>query len=263
MADRLSLGPVQIHSLDVLQINDALRQLSERLDALKGLRGRAEVFDRLRVEDPAEVKDALNRTATGDEVEVSQLTRDGIRYAGLLSDGALVVSGTQADYGLSGGTSQGSVITEHNRFYRTINFARTTTIRLLGINNADVIVLGGEPAGTPTIIFADAPATPEAKALYLDLWPKAYAKWTTVGATVLTTGANIASLTDNGAGDTTLTFTTPMASADYVAIATGGSADVFAHIAAQAAGSVRVRTRDAAGALTDSDLNQLIVLGKN
>ena len=34
-----SLGPVQVTDVTVLAINDALRQLQERIDALKGLSG--------------------------------------------------------------------------------------------------------------------------------------------------------------------------------------------------------------------------------
>ena len=59
MADRLSLGPVQIFDADVLSINEALRQLSERIDELKGLRGRTLIYDRVRADDPTESQDAL------------------------------------------------------------------------------------------------------------------------------------------------------------------------------------------------------------
>ena len=60
MSERLSQGPVQVFGNSPLEINDALRQVQDKLDALKGLRGRAEMFDRLRVEDPTVSKDAVN-----------------------------------------------------------------------------------------------------------------------------------------------------------------------------------------------------------
>jgi len=60
MSDRRSLGPVQVFGTDLFAINDAFRQLSERVDSLKGLRGRSEVFDRQRVDDPTEAQDAIN-----------------------------------------------------------------------------------------------------------------------------------------------------------------------------------------------------------
>ena len=60
MSDRLSEGPVQVFGNTTIELNDAFRQLQNRLDHLKGLRGRAEVFDRVRVEDPTVSKDAVN-----------------------------------------------------------------------------------------------------------------------------------------------------------------------------------------------------------
>ncbi len=77
---------------------------------------------------------------------------NGSTRAGFLSDGAFVVSGDTVTYGLTGGTSEGSIITKHNRFYRTANFANTSTIRLIGANNANYAVVGGEPANTPIIL---------------------------------------------------------------------------------------------------------------
>ena len=60
MSERLSQGPVQVFGTSPVEITDALRQVQERLDELKGLRGRAQMFDRLRVEDPTVSKDAVN-----------------------------------------------------------------------------------------------------------------------------------------------------------------------------------------------------------
>ena len=45
MAERLSLGAVQVGSLTIQAINDALRQLQERIDAMKGLSGGVTVHD--------------------------------------------------------------------------------------------------------------------------------------------------------------------------------------------------------------------------
>lgn len=55
---RESLGPVQVYDVTPLAVNDALRELSERLDELKGLRGRAAIYDRVAVGAPAEASDA-------------------------------------------------------------------------------------------------------------------------------------------------------------------------------------------------------------
>ncbi len=59
MADNLSEGPVQVFSDDVMAINDALRQLCERMDHIKGLRGRVLAYDRVRGDDPTEQQDAV------------------------------------------------------------------------------------------------------------------------------------------------------------------------------------------------------------
>jgi hypothetical protein len=45
MAERLSLGPVQIGEATVEEINAALRTLQERIDALYGLTGPVTVHD--------------------------------------------------------------------------------------------------------------------------------------------------------------------------------------------------------------------------
>jgi hypothetical protein len=70
MSDRLSQGPVQVFGNSPVEINDALRQISDRLDEAKGLRGRALMFDRLRVDNPLVTKDAVNLD-TGDASAVA------------------------------------------------------------------------------------------------------------------------------------------------------------------------------------------------
>jgi hypothetical protein len=61
-----SLGPIMIADMSVFAINDALRQIGDRIDDSKGLRGRAQIFDRTQVSDPVIGTDAVNLdTATG------------------------------------------------------------------------------------------------------------------------------------------------------------------------------------------------------
>lgn len=59
MVNNVSMGAVQIFSLDMASVNLALIQLQERIDELKGLRGRAEIWDRARAEDPRITQDVL------------------------------------------------------------------------------------------------------------------------------------------------------------------------------------------------------------
>lgn len=62
------------------------------------------------------------------------------------NDGALIVPDTAAGdpLELSAGTAPGSIVTGMNRFYRTINAARNGTVRLIGCNTSNDIVIGGE-----------------------------------------------------------------------------------------------------------------------
>lgn len=78
----------------------------------------------------------------------------GIGKAAFLTDGTLMVTDTVADFDITSGTAPGSVITGHNRFYRSVNAARTGTTRLIGNNGADNVVIGGEGTGG-TIVLDD------------------------------------------------------------------------------------------------------------
>ena len=60
MSDRLSLGPVQVTGLSLVEINDAFRQLQDRMDGIHGLRGRTVIYDRAGVSDPTTDPDAVN-----------------------------------------------------------------------------------------------------------------------------------------------------------------------------------------------------------
>jgi len=65
MARNLSQGPVQVVSADVVSINDALRQVAERMDVLKGLSGRSVIHDRVGVANPVLDEDAVNQRSVG------------------------------------------------------------------------------------------------------------------------------------------------------------------------------------------------------
>lgn len=74
MSDRESLGPVQIRLLNVGDINAAFRELVGRIDALKGLRGRTIIYDRVRVSDPVETNDAVANPVVASTIDHGQLT---------------------------------------------------------------------------------------------------------------------------------------------------------------------------------------------
>jgi hypothetical protein len=64
MSDRDSLGSIMVADNSPFAINDAFRQLADRIDEIKGLRGRSLIFDRTKVSDPTELTDAVNLGST-------------------------------------------------------------------------------------------------------------------------------------------------------------------------------------------------------
>lgn len=74
MVQNLSQGPVQIHSLDVSSINLALIELFNRQDKQAGLRGRSEVWDRLRADDPSAASDAVTLGVIGEGESVANIS---------------------------------------------------------------------------------------------------------------------------------------------------------------------------------------------
>lgn len=61
MSNRQSEGPIQVFTNDVREINDAFAQIGNRLDHLKGLRGRTELWDRVRADDATTDQDVLTK----------------------------------------------------------------------------------------------------------------------------------------------------------------------------------------------------------
>jgi hypothetical protein len=60
MSERLSGGPIFVADNDINSINDVLRRIQDQLDEIRGLRGRALVFDRVQVSDPTDKDDAVD-----------------------------------------------------------------------------------------------------------------------------------------------------------------------------------------------------------
>jgi hypothetical protein len=68
-----SLGPIQLADASLSAINDAFRQLTDRIDAQAGLRGRAQVFDRLGVSTPTQAGDAVNLGSAPTDLTLNSL----------------------------------------------------------------------------------------------------------------------------------------------------------------------------------------------
>ncbi len=95
---------------------------------------------------------------------------------------------------------------------------------------------------------------------------RAWCNYNGTGAIAIRASGNVSSLTDNGAGDHTLNFTTAMPDADYAAVGTGivsGTPEVFASAPRGAgtmlAGSVRMLTKAFGSVATDCDIMCVIV----
>lgn len=100
--------------------------------------------------------------------------------------------------------------------------------------------------------------------------PSQIGAWAVIQAGItakLHSSDNVASLTDNGAGDFTLTYSTAFASAsDYVVLGNPTTTSTGGFWTAEdvppLAGSCRVLTIDAGNALVDRDPTQVICIGR-
>lgn len=108
-----------------------------------------------------------------------------------------------------------------------------------------------------------APSTPTAYTLYKDSIVSAWADLAVAGGTPsITDDVNVASVTDNGTGDTTVTFATAIGVTSYAAVAAprANSNRIHASCYSFASGSVRVYTyNDAADAAADADVSLIVV----
>ena len=61
MADRQSLGPLQVLTNSPVEINRVLQEVVDRIDGLKGLRGVVTIHERVIVPNPVNDTDAVNK----------------------------------------------------------------------------------------------------------------------------------------------------------------------------------------------------------
>lgn len=119
------------------------------------------------------------------------------------------------------------------------------------------------PSGGGVTVETVAPATPVAATLYKDSLVSAWCAVTFSGGTPsISDDVNVASLTDNGTGDTTVTYATAIGASSYAAVASPRSNSNRQHASCYsfASGSVRVYTyNDAADIAADADFSMVAV----
>lgn len=94
--------------------------------------------------------------------------------------------------------------------------AKGTALQQLRVNAGATALEWAEGLSQPLALTGAAPATPAADTLYKESTVKAYAKVTVSGGTPSIAGSfNVASITDSGVGDLTVTWARAFASANY------------------------------------------------
>lgn len=105
-------GPIQVFGNSVTEINDALRQLIERLDAQKGLRGRTEVHDRLGASAPTQTGDVATTPLSISQSDLPATIYDDVRIDGTFGFNAAPVAPQTVDAltnNVSSGGSNGTI----------------------------------------------------------------------------------------------------------------------------------------------------------
>lgn len=118
-------------------------------------------------------------------------------------------------------------------------------------------------SSNPSVLNQDMSTnTPLSGRAYRDGVAQAWGAYTTVTTTALDDSGNIASVTDNGTGDTTFTFRRAFANANYaVVLGGGGDGTTVCGLTTRAVGSFRIRNRDAANNYVDVNLNSFACFG--
>jgi hypothetical protein len=197
---------------------------------------------------------------------------NGSTRAGFISDGTFFVVDNVSHLGIGSGTAPGSIVSGHNRFFRSVNYAGTGTVRVIGINNGNIWVIGGENTGSASLIGRDARNnTPDAASVTVDGVAQAWVIINGSGGTPAINGGaansnNVASITDNGVGDWTINFRRDMADADYaVTLGNGRVSDgviAIPFVNSRTASGVTIKITKLDGTATDADYISVVVHGR-
>lgn len=200
--------------------------------------------------------------ANGNEQIVFTTTASAVNYLNITNAG----TGGQVTVSVAGDdTDVGMFIT--GKGAGTITFATTSSFPFLyysgtGYQHATIIA-SPNTAATRTVTLPDADITLPLNAAY----SKAWVIFTGITTTAISASFNITSVTDNGAGDTTVTIATDFSSADFAVAGSAGANTATKYYLAThvttttTATLVRVVSSTDAGIATDVAKNSVIMYG--
>ena len=135
MSDRLSLGPVQVTGLSLVEINDALRQIQDRMDGIHGLRGKAFIYDKARVSNPVLSDEALNLGTLSDQVEGLFATVAPPEVADASSAGTSTTTLARQDHTHKGVSITGTqTVSGIKTFSATVTLSEASALKLTDSN---------------------------------------------------------------------------------------------------------------------------------
>lgn len=140
-----------------------------------------------------------------------------------------------------------------------LSAASTVGISSAGVNRVSINASGLQLGTNLPIIPAAVSGTPAQHALYRENVVKGWVEYTSVTTTAIIVSFNVSSVTDNGTGDTTVTWDRDFAAANYALLATPDTGAAIALCTTRAAGTSRIQTLNLAAAAVDVITNAVIL----
>ena len=156
-----------------------------------------------------------------------------------------------------------SGVVDNNDYLTATDNAGTGTVDIIKVDTSDVVVVADGVQTATNAAPTDDKGVSNKK--YVDdrgEGIKAWVNFDGTGTISINDSFNVASITDNGTGDYTITWTDAFSSANYVVSGlTGVNTAAFVRVFSIAAGSVRIQTVEDGGATTDQNVVMLMAIG--